>query len=72
MLTQKEIDYIIYWQQQRTNQKQSFVQFIKGMSIGLGISSAIIILIITVLKRLTFAVISIYLISFCIFNLFKI
>ena len=43
MLTQKEIDYIIYWQQQRTNQKQSFVQFIKGMSIGLGISSAIII-----------------------------
>ena len=47
MLTQKEIDYISYWQQNRETQKQSFVQFVKGMSIGLGISSAIIILIIT-------------------------
>lgn len=47
MLTQKEIDYINYWQQNRETQKQSFVQFVKGMSIGLGMSSAIIILIIT-------------------------
>ncbi len=47
MLTQKETEYITYWQQQRDTQKQSFVQFVKGMSIGLGISSAIIILIIT-------------------------
>jgi integral membrane sensor domain MASE1 len=47
MLTKTEEDYIIYWQQQRDTYKQSFVQFVKGMSIGLGISTAIIILIIT-------------------------
>ena len=47
MLTQIEEDYIVYWQQQRDTYKQSFVQFVKGMSIGLGISSAIIIVIIT-------------------------
>ena len=47
MLTQKEEDYLIYWQENRDTHKQSFVQFVKGMSIGLGISAGIIILIIT-------------------------
>ena len=47
MLSKTEEEYIVYWQQQRDTYKQSFVQFVKGMSIGLGISSAIIITIIT-------------------------
>lgn len=47
MLTLKEEEYIIYWQKNRDTHKQSFVQFLKGMSIGLGISAAIIIVIIT-------------------------
>ncbi len=47
MLTSKEEEYIVYWQKNRDTNKQSFVQFLKGMSIGLGISAAIIIVIIT-------------------------
>ena len=47
MLTPKEEAYIIYWQKNRDTHKQSFVQFVKGMSIGLGISAAIIIAIVT-------------------------
>ncbi len=47
MLTQQEEDYILYWQQQRDTYRQSFIQFVKGMSIGLSISCAIIIVVIT-------------------------
>ncbi len=47
MLTKQEEDYIIYWAKQRDTYKQSFLQFIKGMSVGLGISAAIIVAIIT-------------------------
>lgn len=47
MLTLKEEEYLVYWQKNRDTHKQSFVQFVKGMSIGLGISAAIIIVLIT-------------------------
>jgi cobalamin synthase len=47
MLTKQEEDYIIYWAKQRDTYKQSFLQFVKGMSVGLGISAAIILVIIT-------------------------
>jgi integral membrane sensor domain MASE1 len=47
MLTKQEEDYIAYWTKQRDTYKQSFLQFVKGMSVGLGISTAIILVIIT-------------------------
>jgi cobalamin synthase len=47
MLTKQEEDYIIYWAKQRDTYRQSFLQFVKGMSVGLGISAAIIVVIIT-------------------------
>jgi cobalamin synthase len=47
MLTKQEEDYIIYWAKQRDTYRQSFLQFVKGMSVGLGISVAIIVVIIT-------------------------
>lgn len=47
MLTKQEEDYIAYWAKQRDTYRQSFLQFVKGMSVGLGISAAIIVVIIT-------------------------
>lgn len=47
MLTKQEEDYIAYWAKQRDTYRQSFVQFVKGMSVGLGICAAIIVAVIT-------------------------
>ncbi len=47
MLTQQEEDFIIYWQKQRATYRQSFLQFVKGMSAGLSISAAIILIVIS-------------------------
>lgn len=47
MITKQEEDYITYWAKQRDTYRQSFLQFVKGMSVGLGISAAIIVVIIT-------------------------
>ncbi|MDI9364677.1 MAG: hypothetical protein QM541_06980 [Flavobacterium sp.] len=47
MLTKQEEAYIAYWAKQRGTYKQSFVQFVKGMLVGLGISAAIIVVVIT-------------------------
>jgi cobalamin synthase len=47
MLTKQEEDYIAYWAKQRDTYRQSFLQFVKGMSVGLGICAAIIVVVIT-------------------------
>ncbi|MFC4232401.1 hypothetical protein ACFOW1_10895 [Parasediminibacterium paludis] len=47
MLTKQEEDFIVYWAKQRDTYRQSFVEFVKGMSVGLGISAAIIVVVIT-------------------------
>jgi len=47
MLTKQEEEFIAYWSKQRAAYRQSFVAFVKGMSVGLGISAAIIVVVIT-------------------------
>ncbi len=47
MLTEKEKDFLVYWEANREVQKKSFKQYIKGLSSGLGISAAILILVIS-------------------------
>ncbi len=47
MLTEQEEKFIAYWLKNRDTQKQSFIHFVKGMSIGLGIGTAIIIIVVT-------------------------
>jgi len=45
MLLEKEEKFILYWQENRLKEKKSFKQYVKGLSVGLGISLAIIIII---------------------------
>lgn len=45
MLTEKEEKYLVYWAANRDTYKKSFKQYLKGLSRGLGIGAAILILI---------------------------
>jgi uncharacterized protein YacL len=45
MLSQKEEAFIAYWSENRTGQKKSFPQYLKGFSIGLTIGIGIILVI---------------------------
>jgi cobalamin synthase len=47
MLTPKEEEFIAYWAANREKQKKSFRQFIQGMSRGLAIGAAILLLVIS-------------------------
>ncbi len=47
MLTQEENNFILFWEDNRLNNKVNFFQFIKGLSRGLAISLAIIALVIS-------------------------
>ncbi|MFY7901190.1 MAG: hypothetical protein ACOVNY_13460 [Chitinophagaceae bacterium] len=45
MLSKQEEEFLLYWELNRLNEKKSFKQYVKGLSVGLGISLAIIIII---------------------------
>jgi len=47
MLTEQEEKYLIYWEQNRLLEKKGFKQYLKGLSRGLMIVIAIVLLLVT-------------------------
>ena len=47
MFTEQESKFITWWESNRDNQKKSFKQFVQGLSKGIGIGAAIVLIVIS-------------------------